>query len=266
MNSDMVSISPVWGAVAGDVVGSVHEHRPHRSEDFPLLVPASRFTDDTVLTAAVARAVVAGEDYAAALRRFGRAYPDAGYGGNFYLWLKDERIGPYNSFGNGSAMRVSAVGAAFRDRDEVLEQAKRSAAVTHDHPEGIRGAQSTALAIHLALRGETRERIRDEVERACGYDLSRSLDDIRPCYGFDVTCQGSVPESIIAFLESRSTEDAIRKAVSLGGDADTMACIAGSVAAAFYSEAPAHLVSGVRGRIDADLLEVLDAFDRAYQV
>lgn len=262
MNSETVPISPVWGAAAGDVVGSVYEHRPHKSEAFTLLSSASRFTDDTVLTAAVAYAINRGDDYASALRRFGRAYPDAGYGANFYLWLMDEQLGPYNSFGNGAAMRVSAVGAAFRQRDEVLEQARRSAAVTHDHPEGIKGAQATALAIHLGLRGESKQAIREAVARQCGYDLRRSLDDIRPRYGFDVSCQGSVPESIIAFLESDGTEDAIRKAVSLGGDADTMACIAGSIAAAFYGNAPASLVAGVRERLSGELLEVLDGFDR----
>lgn len=261
MNSEMVCISPVWGAAAGDIVGSVYEHYPHKREDFELLGEASRFTDDTVLTAAIARAVVRGEGYAVVMRRLGRAYPDAGYGMNFYLWLMDERLGPYNSFGNGAAMRVSAVGAAFESRETVLEQARRSASVTHDHPEGIKGARATALAIHLGLRGEPKAAIREAVERDCGYDLGRSLEDIRPAYRFDVSCQGSVPESIIAFLASNSTEDAIRKAVSLGGDADTMACIAGSVAAAFYRQAPASLITGVRERLTAELAGILDEFD-----
>lgn len=258
MRSEMIAISPVWGAAAGDVVGSVYEHRPCKSEDFPLLGDQSRFTDDTVLTAAVAFAVTHGEEYAPALRRFGRAYPDAGYGAGFYRWLMDERLGPYNSFGNGAAMRVSAVGAAFDARAEVLAQARRSAAVTHDHPEGIRGAQATALAIHLGLRGADKRQIRDAVEGHAGYDLRRPLADIRPGYGFDVSCQGSVPESIVAFLESQGVEDAIRKAVSLGGDADTMACIAGGIAAAFYREAPADLIAGVRRRLSDELAGVLD--------
>lgn len=262
MNSETVSISPVWGAAAGDVVGSVYEHRPHKREDFDLLSEASRFTDDTVLTAAVAQAIVRDEDYAAAMRRFGRTYPDAGYGMNFYLWLMDDHLGPYNSFGNGAAMRVSAVGAAFESRETVLAEARRSASVTHNHPEGIQGARATALAVHLGLRGEPKAAIREAVERDCGYDLCRSLEEIRPAYWFDVSCQGSVPESIIAFLASDSTEDAIRKAVSLGGDADTMACIAGSIAAAFYGEAPRALIAGVRERLTAELVESLDEFDR----
>lgn len=263
MNGKMASISPVWGAAAGDVVGSVYEHRPHKSEDFPLLDEASRFTDDTVLTAAIAHAVTHGEEYGRALRRFGRAHPEAGYGASFHAWLANERIGAYHSFGNGAAMRVSPVGAAFASREEVLEQAARSAAVTHDHPEGIKGARATALAIHLARQGRSKAEIRDNVEAESGYDLHRSLDAIRPTYRFDVSCQGSVPESIIAFLESDGTEDAIRKAVSLGGDADTMACIAGGIAAAFHGEAPADLVTGVRNRLADDLRRALDDLDRA---
>lgn len=263
MHSEMIAITPVWGAAAGDVVGSVYEHRPYKSEEFPLLGDQSRFTDDTVLTAAVAWAATRGGDYAHALRRFGRAYPDAGYGAGFYRWLMDERLGPYNSFGNGAAMRVSAVGRAFESREQVLEQARRSAAVTHDHPEGIKGAQATALAIHHALHGGDKREIRDAVERTFGYDLQRSLADIRPAYRFDVSCQGSVPESIIAFLESDGVEDAIRKAVSLGGDADTMACIAGSIAAALHREAPADLITGVRERLPDELADALDEFDYA---
>lgn len=259
-----MSISPVWGAAAGDVVGSVYEHRPHKREDFVLLGERSRFTDDTVLTAAIADALTRGGDYAASLRRLGRRYPDAGYGAGFFAWLFNEHAGPYHSYGNGAAMRVSAVGAACGTLDEVLEQAGRSAAVTHDHPEGIKGARATALAVFLARRGESKAAIRAALAERFGYRLDRTLAQIRPDCRFDVSCQGSVPESIIAFLNSGSTEDAIRKAVSLGGDADTMACIAGAVAAAFYSDAPAALVEGVRARLSRELVGVLDAFDRRF--
>jgi len=261
MNEEMVQISPVWGAAAGDVVGSVYEHRPRKSEEFPLLQAGCRFTDDTVLTAAVAHAITHGEGYGQALRRFGRAYPDAGYGGNFHQWLMDEHMGPYHSYGNGAAMRVSAVGAAFDSEEEVLEQARSSAAVTHDHPEGIKGAQATALAVFLGRRGESKQSIKQAVVHRFGYDLDRTLAEIRPGYRFDVSCQGSVPESIIAFLESESTEDAIRKAVSLGGDADTMACVAGAIAAAFYGVVLAALLQGVHERLTTDIKNVFDEFD-----
>lgn len=260
----MRCISPVWGAAAGDIVGSVYEHRPHKSEDFPLLSEACRFTDDTVLTAAIAHAITAGEDYAPALRRYGRAYPDAGYGAGFSVWLFDDRMGPYNSFGNGAAMRVSAVGAAFDTETEVMEQARLSAAVTHDHPEGIKGAQAAALAVYLGRTGAPKGTIRDRITGLFGYDLDRTIGTIRRRYAFDVSCQGSVPESVLAFLESNSTEDAIRKAVSLGGDADTMACIAGAIAAAFYGTAPSTLIGGVYDRLTPELIEVFEAFDNRF--
>jgi ADP-ribosylglycohydrolase len=215
---------------------------------FELFPPGARFTDDTVLTVATAEALLGDGDYSGAYRRYGRAYPNAGYGGSFYRWLLSEDAGPYDSWGNGAAMRVSPVGFAMGTSDDVLEEAARSATVTHNHPEGIKGAQATALVVFLARSGADKEDIRSEIECRLGYDLGRSLDAIRPTYRFDVSCQGSVPESLIAFLESTDFESAVRNAVSLGGDADTMACIAGGVAQAFYGAIPRQIACGRSAR------------------
>jgi len=257
-------ISAIWGAIAGDIVGSIYENHPIKTEAFPLIDENAHFTDDTVLTVAVADAILNRDDYAAAIRRYGKTHPHAGYGGMFRQWLHDNAAGPYNSFGNGSAMRVSAVGMAFDNEDEVLDQAKQTAAPTHNHPEGVKGAQAVALAILLARQDRTKEEIKGAIESRFGYNLHRSLTQIRPTYRFDVTCQGSVPESIVAFLESNGTEDAIRKAISLGGDADTMGCIAGSIAAACYKQMANTLLVEVRARLPIDLLEVVEEFDRRF--
>jgi ADP-ribosylglycohydrolase len=228
------------GAIAGDVIGSVYEWDRIKSTDFPLFDPESHFTDDTVLTIAVARCLLDGDDYVAAFHDAHSLYPDAGWGGMFNQWAWLKQTKPYNSLGNGSAMRVSPIGFAFDSLEETLNEAARSAAVTHNHPEGIKGAQATAAAMWLARHGHDQHSIRRELESRFAYNLSRSLNDIRPTYSFDETCPGSVPEAIIAFLESTSYEDAIRKAISLGGDADTQACIAGGIAQAFYSGLPAQ--------------------------
>ena len=241
------------GAIAGDVIGSVYERRPVKRTDFPLFAAGSRFTDDTVLTVATMEALLEGGDYEGAYRRWARRYPRAGYGGTFRKWIWDPGMGPYGSFGNGSAMRVSPVGWACSDAAGVLAEAERSAAVTHNHPEGIRGAQAVALAVFLARSGVGREDIRGEIAGRFGYDLRRTVEQIRPGYRFDVTCQGSVPEAIIAFLDSEDTEHAIRLAVSLGGDADTQAAIAGSIAEAFYGGVPAEIAGGVCDRVPAEL-------------
>ena len=254
------------GAIAGDVIGSAYGAHPIKSMYFPLFGPHSQFTDDTVLTIATAYSILERCDYAEAFRTFGRRYPRAGYGGAFYFWLFASQSGPYNSWGNGSAMRVSPVGFAFESIDAVLEEAERSASVTHNHPEGIKGAQATALAVFLARKGEEKDSIKTEMEKRFDYDLSRTLDDIRPEYRFDVSCQGSVPESITAFLESKDFEDAVRKAVSLGGDSDTMACIAGGIAHAFYRKIPEDIVANVRERLPAEFLEVIDRFSEMYRL
>lgn len=222
------------GAMIGDIVGSVYEWHNIKTTEFEFLKPNCFFTDDTVLTAATAQALMTDGNYTRAYQDFTRRYPGRGYGGNFSGWIYTEDPQPYNSWGNGSAMRISPVGFAFDTVDKVLAEAKRSAEVTHNHPEGIKGAQATALAILMARHGTDKEAIRQEISHRFAYDLDRTLDAIRPGYSFDVSCQGSVPEAIIAFLESKSFEDAIRKAISLGGDSDTIACITGGIAEACY--------------------------------
>jgi ADP-ribosylglycohydrolase len=254
----------VIGAIAGDIIGSVYEHDPIKTKDFPLFQRRSRFTDDTVLTVAIADAIVSGLPYAETVRDFGRRYPDAGYGGSFRHWLHRNDAGPYQSWGNGSAMRVSPVGFAFESEDEVLRHARLSAEITHDHPEGIRGAQATALAVFLARTGHDKAVIRMRLMQDFGYDLERSVDDIRPDYAFDVSCQGSVPEAIIAFLDSVSFEDTIRNAVSLGGDSDTMACIAGGIAEAFYGGVPGPIRESVEALLPEDLAQVTGSFRQRF--
>jgi ADP-ribosylglycohydrolase len=254
------------GVIAGDVIGSVHEHRRTKSTAFPLFDPLSCFTDDTVLTVATAHAVLHGVPYETAYREFGRRYPHAGYGGSFSQWLLSDDPGPYNSWGNGSAMRVAPIGLAFTSVDDVLREAERSAAVTHSHVEGIKGAQATALAVFMARSGASKQDIADELVRRFGYDLRRRIDHIRPTYQWDVSCQRSVPEAIVAFLDSDDVEHAIRLAISLGGDADTQAAIAGGIAGAFYKEVPEHIVGPVRERLPSEFIDVIDEFDRAFPV
>ncbi len=248
------------GAIAGDIIGSVYEHNNVKTKDFPLISANSRFTDDTVMTVAIASAILAESPYLDAVLEFGRRHPHAGYGRTFRHWLRSEDHCPYNSWGNGSAMRVSPIGLAFSDRDEVLHQAHVSAEVTHNHPEGVKGAQATALAVYLARTRHDKAAIKDELVRTFGYDLDRSLDNIRPTYTFDVSCQGSVPEAMIAFLESSSYEDAVRNAVSIGGDSDTLACIAGGIAEAYYGGVPPHIAKVVRETLTDDLWSVVEPF------
>jgi ADP-ribosylglycohydrolase len=248
------------GAIAGDMIGSIYEARPIKSKDFPLFGPGCRFTDDTVLTVAVAEAILSGTTYGECLRRFGRRHPRAGYGASFHAWLQAEDPQPYNSWGNGAAMRVSPVGFAFDSERRVLEEAGRTAAVTHNHPEGIRGARATALAVFLARTGHSKSAIRDKVAAISGYDLNRRLDVIRPAYRFDISCQGTVPEALLAFLESASYEDAVRNAISLGGDSDTLACITGGIAEAFYGGVPESIGATARNLLPPDLLTVVDRF------
>jgi len=250
------------GAIAGDMIGSPYERYPIKHKNFQMLVSA--FTDDTVLTAAVAHAILTGDDMADTIKAFAQKHHSLPYGRSFKRWIWSWENEPYNSFGNGSAMRVSPVGFAFDTVDDVLEEARRSAEVTHNHPEGIKGAQATALAILLARQGENKETIRNQIEDRFDYDLHRTVEDIRPAYGFDVSCQGSVPESIIAFLDADDYETTVKNAISLGGDADTMACIAGGIAQAFYKKVPADIVRGVREKLTRDLLTVLDEFNEKY--
>ena len=253
------------GAIAGDIIGSVYEHRPIKTKDFPLFDPRCDFTDDTVLTVAIADAILNGTAYVDAVRRVGQSYPGAGYGGSFIRWLHSADAGPYNSWGNGSAMRVSPVGFAFSTEEEVLAQAKATAEITHNHPEGVKGAQATALAVFLARNGNEKETIRSRIATLFGYDMDRTVDAIRSSYSFDVSCQGTVPEAIIAFLESQSYEDAIRNAISLGGDSDTLACIAGGIAEAFYGGVPPGIREKVEELLPPDLWAVAEMFCKKYK-
>lgn len=253
------------GAIAGDIIGSVYEQYPIKTKDFPLFHPQCRFTDDTVLTVAVADAVLYNRPYVQSIREIGRRYPRAGYGGTFIQWLLSNHPQPYHSWGNGSAMRVSPVGFAFPTEEDVLREAMKSAEITHNHSEGIKGAQATALAIFLARTGHGKEEIRERMSQGFGYDLDRTVDDIRPTYSFDISCQGTMPEAIIAFLDSESYEDAVRNAVSLGGDSDTLACITGGIAEAFYGDIPDEIRERVWDYLPKDLMEVTEAFRRKYR-
>jgi len=252
------------GAIAGDIIGSIYEQDPIKTKDFPLFHPRCRFTDDTVLTVAVADAILTGRPYEQSVREIGRRYPNAGYGGSFFAWLHSDHPQPYNSWGNGAAMRVSPVGFAFNTEDEVLGEAAKTAGISHNHPEGVKGAQATALSVYLSRMGHTKDELREQISQRFGYDLHRTVNDIRPAYAFDISCQGTVPEAIIAFLDSSSYEDAVRNAISLGGDSDTLACITGGIAEAFYQDVSEGIRAKVREFLTPDLLQIADAFCRKY--
>ncbi len=262
----------MYGAILGDMIGAPYEFdRGDKTKDFPLFTSESVFTDDTVMTVAVAEALLDGMDgdpaelyglLVRSMQKWGRRYPLAGYGVRFGVWLQQDDPQPYGSYGNGSAMRVSAAGWLYDTLETTREIARRTAEVTHNHPEGIKGAEATASAIFMARTGSDKEEIRRYIIREFGYDLSRTCDEIRPAYRHVESCQGTVPEAITAFLEGESFEDVIRTAVSLGGDCDTLTCIAGSIAEAFYG-VPEDLKAACRARLPDDLLAVLDRFDAA---
>lgn len=259
----------ILGAISGDVIGSVYENYPLKSKEFELFMPQSTFTDDTVMTLAVANWLC--EDKTSKdvlvknLQYFGNMYPNAGYGGRFIHWLHEQSPEPYGSWANGSAMRVSPCAWVAESFEESQELARTSAIVTHNHPEGVKGALATSDAIYLARSGADKDEIKDHIEVRYEYDLSLSLDDIRPFYKFDISCAGSVPESIICFLEAESFEDAIRNAISLGGDADTQAAIAGSIASAYW-EIPKNIVDKTICRLDDTLLDVLTDFEEKFML
>jgi ADP-ribosylglycohydrolase len=254
----------MFGAIAGDIAGSIYEADPVKTKIFPLFSDTCTFTDDTVLTVAVAEVLLSGGDYVETFRRYYRHYPDRGYGYGFSRWALAYEQDGYGSFGNGSAMRVSPVGWAFDTLEEVLLEAGESAAVSHNHEEGIKGAQAVSSAVFLARTGKTKPEIKDYLQRTFNYDLERRLDDIRPGYRFDVTCQGSVPEAIIAFLEADDPEDAIRNAISLGGDSDTMACIAGAIAEAYYKGIPDQMKTTIINCLPQELMTIVAAFREKY--
>lgn len=248
------------GAIAGDIIGSIYEWDNIKTKQFELFGQDCFFTDDSVLTIALADAILNQQDYVSVMKSYYRRYPDAGYGGMFHRWARSEDSQPYKSWGNGAAMRISPVGFAFDNLDEVLANAGRYTEVTHNHPEGIKGAQATAAAIFLARNGGTKSEIKTYVTTAFGYDLSKTLDEIRPTYEFNESCQRTVPQAITAFLESTDFEDAIRNAISLGGDSDTLACITGGVAEAFYGGVPIWIAAKVMTLLDDELRRVTTAF------
>ena len=252
------------GAIAGDIIGSVYEWNNIKTKQFELFAPRCVFTDDSVLTIALAESILNNESYTALLKNYYQRYPDAGYGGYFHQWARSANPRPYNSWGNGAAMRISPVGFAFGKLEDVLDKARKYTEITHDHPEGIKGAQATAAAIFLARTGAAKKEIKEYLEREFKYNLSRTLDEIRPAYGFDVSCQGTVPQAITAFLESRDFEDAIRNAVSLGGDSDTLACITGGIAQAFYKGVPKFISEKVMQILNEDLRKVTEKFLSTY--
>jgi ADP-ribosylglycohydrolase len=252
------------GAIAGDIIGSVYEWNNIKTTDFPLFSIGCKFTDDSVLTVALADTILHGGSYAIKMEDYYYHYPDAGYGGRFHEWAASCDHKPYNSWGNGSAMRVSPVGFAYQDIQTVLQKAKESADVTHNHPEGVEGAQATAASIFLARFGESKEGIRKYAERTFSYDLSKKLDDIREYYEFDVSCQGSVPQAITAFLESSSYEDAIRRAISIGGDSDTITCITSGIAEAFYKGVQKGIADTALSILDDRLRAIVIEFRRKY--
>ena len=270
----------MYGAILGDMIGCPYEFdRGSKTKNFPLFIEESEFTDDSVMTIAVADALLKAkeegllEDLDAnadlvrrylteSMKNWGRKYPGAGYGVRFYSWLFSENTEPYGSFGNGSAMRVAPAGWLMDNLDDTMKLARLTSEVTHNHPEGIKGAEATAAAIFMARKGSSKESIKEMIIKEFGYDLSRTCDEIRPGYHHVESCQETVPEAITAFLEGNDFEDVIRTAVSLGGDCDTLTCISGSIAEAFYG-VPEELKEECRMRLPEEMLEVLD---RIYKI
>lgn len=261
----------MYGAILGDMIGSPYEFdMGDKTKEFPLFSMRSCFTDDSVMTIAVADAFLDAQPNADAewirnrlihgMQKYGKLFPRAGYGGMFRHWLKSKDPQPYGSYGNGSAMRVSAVAWIYDDLETVRSMARLSAEVTHNHPEGIKGAEATASAIYLARTGKSKEEIKTYIVENLDYDLSRTCDEIRPGYHHVESCQETVPEAITAFLEGESFEDVIRTAVSLGGDCDTLTCIAGAIAEGFYG-VPEELKQECRNRLNQQLLNVLNRYD-----
>lgn len=251
------------GAITGDIIGSVYEFRNIKTKVFPLFSEESEFTDDTILTVAIADAIIKGIPYCDSIREWCSRYPSpkGGYGSHFLQWLHSRNPEPYYSMGNGSAMRVSPIAYAF-GKNEMLTEARKSAKITHNHPEGIKGAQAVCLAISLALGKWSKHEIQRNIEIRFDYNLHRSMNSIRPEYQFNETCPGSVPEAIICFLQSESFEDAIRNAISIGGDSDTIAAITGSIAEAFYGGIPKEIEEKTLSYLPMDMIDVIIRFNK----
>ena len=258
----------LMGTILGDIAGSIYEFDPHKSTDINIQDKRMDYTDDTIMTIAVADWILNDKRHTkkglvGRMQQWGRKYPNpmGAYGNMFSQWLRKDNSKPYNSWGNGSAMRVSAVGFAFDTLEETMKVAKICAEVTHNHPEGIKGAQATAAAIFMARTANSKEDIRRFITDTFGYNLNRSCDDIRPTYGFDGSCQGTVPESIIAFLDSKDYEDALRLCISLGGDADTMGAITGAIAGAYYNKMPYALYNFGMEKLPKDIQNIVGLFN-----
>ena len=255
------TVCRLYGAIGGDIIGSCYEWHNIKTKEFPLFSRWSKYTDDSVLTVATADALLHHLSYTDAYRKWGHRYPHAGYGGSFRRWLAGPDPKPYNSWGNGSAMRISPVGFYCKSEAELLKEARSSAEATHNHPEGIKGAQAAALAVFLAKNGADKTAIKGKIESLFGYELSfRKLDDIRPDYTFDVSCMGTLPVALLAFLESNDYEDAVRNAISIGGDSDTIAAITGGIALAFYKEMPQEIIDGIEAILPDDMLAICREF------
>ena len=253
------------GAIAGDMIGSIYERNNIKTTRFPLWHRHSTFTDDSVLTIATADCLMNYGDYAHYYRKYYTHYPRAGYGGRFMQWAEQYGVPAYNSWGNGSAMRVSPVAWWYQTEADVLEAAKESAQVTHNHPEGIKGAQAVALAVYMARKNAGKNEILKRIALDFDYSLTESISEIRKWYAFDVSCQGSVPQAIRAFYESESFEEAIRLAISIGGDSDTIACISGAIAEAYYGRVPPSICHEIETRLPVELLKTVSAFYREIQ-
>lgn len=252
------------GAILGDIVGSTYEFNNTKNYDFELFPFGSSFTDDTVLTVAVADAGINQKDYGKTIHEWAMKYPNpnGAYGTSFLRWMYADKQQPYGSFGNGSAMRVSSLGWLFDDEKTVLNEARKSAECTHNHPEGIKGAQATAIAVFFARKGKSKEFIKTYIEENFGYIFNRNVDEIRANYSFDVTCQGTMPEALTCFFESTSFEDAIRKGISIGGDSDTIGAIVGGIAEAFYGMSEKFIEKTI-SFLPKDMKSVLDEFNQA---
>ncbi len=254
----------MFGAICGDVIGSYFERNNVKHKNFNLFSAKSRFTDDTVLTVAVADSIVNHRYFSSTIHRYSNLYPNAGYGSGFKKWFRSKHPHPYWSYGSGSAMRVSPVGFAFNSLEEVLEISRKTSEISHNHPEAVKGAQAVASSIFLARQGKDKQEIKKFIEDSFQYDLTKGIDEIRQYYKFDVSAQGSVPQAITAFLESTDYEDAVRNAISIGGDSDTIACMCGGIAEAYYNKIPQEIIDSVLSILPPNFTEVVKKFYSVY--
>lgn len=255
----------IIGAVAGDIIGSRHKGKLSDPYGFTLFNDnSSDFTSDSVLTIAVMDSFLNGRDYSQSLKIYGRKYPGKKYGTTFSRWLRQDNAKPYFSWNNGAALRVSPVGFAARTISEAFDESFKCAEVSHNHPDGIKGAQAIALTVFLAKNGRTKEEIRNFIERTFGYNLQRKIEEIRPDYYYDQSAEGSVPEAVIAFLESSDYESAVRLAVSLGGNSSSLACITGGIAQAFYKDIPVYITKPVIEKLSPELFDIINEFSERY--